>query len=370
MVRALTVIAVVLLFCAATSYAQIEIEAREFPRMPGQQFQFYSLSADSIPVNLGTPGGPQVWDYSTGDTTTITTDLLLDPAQSPPEYSRANVVIHTDQLSLFGLNEPGTQYCFICRPRFIWAAFETVYEGQTVGAWFQPYINQFYFPIQYGNTWTNSTTVYEEYTFPDYDMKIEGTATIVSTADAYGTVMVPLGSYETLRIRNEINYHFVVSIRILWVWVPVLEETGDAMQYDWRAENVGSVLNISAQTTNPNFQYADAVRRLMSATTLASDELIAATQPVQAPVEFTLEGSYPNPFNAETVISYTLPKDMNVDLRVYNIVGREVAILDQGMCAEGVHEVHWLPNNVGGGIYFAQLKADGQIQNHMMVYLK
>ncbi len=71
------------LLLASFAQAQIVITANEVPHTVGQQFRYYAQS-DSIYVNIGNPGGPQTWDFATGDTSFIGTDLYLNPAQSPP----------------------------------------------------------------------------------------------------------------------------------------------------------------------------------------------------------------------------------------------------------------------------------------------
>jgi hypothetical protein len=91
--------------------------------------------------------------------------------------------------------------------------------------------------------------------------------------------------------------------------------------------------------------------------------------------EFKLEQNYPNPFNPNTVISYQLPVTSNVTLKVYDILGNEIATLVNEEKQPGTYEVEF---NVGtsrnlsltSGIYFYQLKAGSFIQTKKMVYLK
>ncbi len=364
----LSLIAMVL--CASSTSAQIVITAREVPSAVGSQFQYYSQSGDSIPVNVGFPGGPQTWDYTEGDTSFVSTDLYLDPAVSPPQYSRANVVIQTDQLNLAGLTEPGKMYCYLHHSRFILGAIETTYEGTTVDFMFSPYVNQYALPLQMGSSWTNTINLDEVFEFPDYDIRIELYATMDGQVDAYGTVSVPQGDFEALRIRNDVYYDLTVSIRFLWVWVPIYEDTGEAINYDWRAEDVGTILTITGETNDPYFSYAQSIRRLMSSSTSAVEGQPLASIPVEMPLSFNLIGSYPNPFNNETIISYQLPTPAEVDLRVFDVMGRQVAVLFQGHNEEGVHEITWSPENQAAGVYFVQLRAGEQLQQKMMVYLK
>jgi hypothetical protein len=68
---------------------------------------------------------------------------------------------------------------------------------------------------------------------------------------------------------------------------------------------------------------------------------------------------HPNPFNPETVISFELLEASEVDLRIYDIAGREVASIVKGQWSTGVHQVVWNAEGLPGGIYFARLSIDG-----------
>ncbi len=69
-----------------------------------------------------------------------------------------------------------------------------------------------------------------------------------------------------------------------------------------------------------------------------------------------LHQNYPNPFNPSTVIRYQVPKLSEVDLRVYDVVGREVAVLQHGTAVAGVHAVTWNAESNASGIYFCILR--------------
>jgi len=72
-----------------------------------------------------------------------------------------------------------------------------------------------------------------------------------------------------------------------------------------------------------------------------------------APEQFKLEQNYPNPFNPTTTIQFTMPADGFVTLKVYNILGQEVATLyNHEFMAEGVAQTHFNANNLASGVYF------------------
>jgi hypothetical protein len=72
-----------------------------------------------------------------------------------------------------------------------------------------------------------------------------------------------------------------------------------------------------------------------------------------------LEQNVPNPFNPSTVIRFSLARGGEIDLRVYDAAGREVAVLAHGRAAKGPHAVTWRPDRLSSGIYFYVLRAEG-----------
>ena len=75
------------------------------------------------------------------------------------------------------------------------------------------------------------------------------------------------------------------------------------------------------------------------------------------PGEYKLYSAYPNPFNPVTAISYQLPAVSNVNLTVYDIAGREVAILVNELQSAGTYSVTFDGSELSSGIYFARLTA-------------
>ncbi|MEW6512051.1 MAG: T9SS type A sorting domain-containing protein [Bacteroidota bacterium] len=74
------------------------------------------------------------------------------------------------------------------------------------------------------------------------------------------------------------------------------------------------------------------------------------------PTRYTLDQNFPNPFNPSTVISYSLPFDSRVTLKVFNLLGQEVATLVNGVVSAGAHQVEWHPAQTSG-VYFYRLEA-------------
>jgi hypothetical protein len=73
------------------------------------------------------------------------------------------------------------------------------------------------------------------------------------------------------------------------------------------------------------------------------------------PERFALEQNYPNPFNPSTTIAFSLPRNSRLTLKVYNLLGKEVATLVDKKFAAGRYEVHWDASGHANGIYFYRL---------------
>ncbi|MBD3233859.1 MAG: T9SS type A sorting domain-containing protein, partial [candidate division Zixibacteria bacterium] len=88
------------------------------------------------------------------------------------------------------------------------------------------------------------------------------------------------------------------------------------------------------------------------------------------PTEYALIGSYPNPFNATTTITFTLPEAGAVNLEVYNVMGQKVATLVDGHVDAGKHDISWNAADQASGIYFYKLSAGDKVFTKRMTLLK
>lgn len=77
------------------------------------------------------------------------------------------------------------------------------------------------------------------------------------------------------------------------------------------------------------------------------------------PSDFYLEQNYPNPFNPATTFEFGVPKASHVTLRIYDILGRQVDIIVDGMIQAGHHQVIWNCRDCTSGVYFVVMSRDG-----------
>jgi hypothetical protein len=90
----------------------------------------------------------------------------------------------------------------------------------------------------------------------------------------------------------------------------------------------------------------------------------------QIPLTYSLSQNYPNPFNPVTKISYALPKSGLVTLRVYDILGREVATLVNEVKTAGNFTVDFNASSFSSGAYFYRLESNGFVDTKKMMVIK
>jgi hypothetical protein len=125
-------------------------------------------------------------------------------------------------------------------------------------------------------------------------------------------------------------------------------------------EWINNVPNV--QSLNPDFQGG-------------SIALDSRTPTANLPTEFALSQNVPNPFNPTTVVEYALPKDAQVNIAVYNVLGQHVKTLMNDMQRAGRQTVTWdgtdnSGSSVASGVYFYKIRAGDFSDTKKMVLLK
>ncbi len=88
------------------------------------------------------------------------------------------------------------------------------------------------------------------------------------------------------------------------------------------------------------------------------------------PEQFVLYQNYPNPFNPNTVITYYLSQDCQIDLSIYNLRGQKIETLENSFRPAGEHSIKWNGTNHASGIYFYRLTANKQVFQNQMLLIK
>jgi hypothetical protein len=90
----------------------------------------------------------------------------------------------------------------------------------------------------------------------------------------------------------------------------------------------------------------------------------------QLPRQFALPQNYPNPFNPGTTIEFALPHAGYATLKVYSVLGEEVAALISGDHASGTFTASWNASGLPSGVYFYRLTADDYVQTQKAILMK
>jgi hypothetical protein len=99
-------------------------------------------------------------------------------------------------------------------------------------------------------------------------------------------------------------------------------------------------------------------------------DVVDVENEISGPLNFQLNQNYPNPFNPSTVISWQLAVRSFVTLKIYDVLGNEVATLVNEEKPAGNYNVDFKGNNLASGIYFYTLRAGSFVQSRKMILLK
>jgi O-Glycosyl hydrolase len=107
-----------------------------------------------------------------------------------------------------------------------------------------------------------------------------------------------------------------------------------------------------------------------SITTFVANGVTTGVDAPMIPQTIKLSQNYPNPFNPTTQIVYTIPHAMHVSLKVYNLLGQEVATLVEGIRQSGQYEATFDATGLTSGVYFYRLSAGSLVDTKKLVLLK
>ncbi|MFA6598297.1 MAG: carboxypeptidase regulatory-like domain-containing protein [Ignavibacteriaceae bacterium] len=103
---------------------------------------------------------------------------------------------------------------------------------------------------------------------------------------------------------------------------------------------------------------------------LAADGLTSISSDSKIVTDFTLGQNYPNPFNPSTVINYQLPSNSFVTIKVYNVIGKEIATLVNEYQPSGTYAKVFSANGLNSGVYFYMIKAGNFSATKKMILIK
>ncbi len=205
-------------------------------------------------------------------------------------------------------------------------------------------------------------------------------------SDAPAVDVVPQLGKVRIPIIDNLAYGSFSDRRLLPAWKYILDVTpsGDnktvvaSFEADLRGLAGGAAIVFASGFLNPSANQNGAAFGLFAAlpngtvVALPAVDASAGLAKVESslPSDFALNQNYPNPFNPTTTIEFSLPTPSDVSLKVYNVIGQEVASLVDGPMGAGSHTVQFDASNLSSGVYFYRLTAGGVTQSKKMSLLK
>ena len=182
--------------------------------------------------------------------------------------------------------------------------------------------------------------------------------TTVDIFDAYGTLNLPNGSFQALRENktelHQYYYHGILSSQYSEPSFSWLTAEGHQLSVEADTGATSGALKIkSLKVTYVKATPATSVRKMSS---FAS--------------KFNLNQNYPNPFNPSTEIRYQISQVGNVTLKVFDLLGREVATIVNEQESPGLHAVRFNGEGLASGMYIYQLRAGAYVETKRMVLMK
>jgi hypothetical protein len=98
--------------------------------------------------------------------------------------------------------------------------------------------------------------------------------------------------------------------------------------------------------------------------------ITSVVQGSSIPSAFTVSQNFPNPFNPSTEIVVGLPTSSMVSVRVFDLLGRQVAVLHDALLEPGLHRVRWNASSFSSGTYFCRVTAGSVVETRRMLLLR
>jgi len=304
----------IILFVWGTTFSQITINFLDIPADKGSEAQYWSEenTGSGIPVNVGTAGPAQTWNFTGVDSSSQFSQFIteLDSTPYAEEFPNSNLVIESEELSPYGFAGAGYIFFNLIPSSLQLMGIALDINGMQFGIPFENPIDWYQLPMTYQDAWIGD--FYAEVPFDsqgvEYRLDIDGLFDM--SVDAWGELLLPSGNYQVLRVRNNINIDITLNIMLFGIPIPVYTQQSTYIGYAWvtENENMAAVIMSLLGETNPNFNLASSFAII--------DEMLPgyfslACEPTNPPVQISPGGGS---FNFETTIVNNMPDPMTFDV--------------------------------------------------------
>ena len=248
---------------------------------------------------------------------------------------------------------------------------------------------QGYYPLKVGNAWTyrdtsyfgDSTSVATITVFKDTAMPNGKTYAYLSnglflrqqgdSVYSYNSGMEGSLYYFTNKEVDTLNFSAITrstcdvfgTLKTVWEFRPTMGTAESILDYEVIADSIGLVVE------GGFYGNSSLIRANIDGVQYSSLTAIQNSKN-SFPSQYSLEQNYPNPFNPVTTISFALPRESFVLLKVYDLLGREVATLTSEQISSGDHAVRWDASSFPSGVYLYRMQANNFTQTRKLILLK
>jgi hypothetical protein len=359
------------LFIALTanfSFAQITVTLEDVQNQYeiGRTYHEYVDTLSKV-VNIGVADTGNVWNFF--DAVDLIpaiayTEIMALPSASPFSYifPNADCAIHVIES---GAGETGDLWWHlgISGNKVLNYGYGSIVEVQTGTATGllenDPGEIEGVFPLTLGSSWSYSGTMTWTISLPLFSWEETGEIDISYHVDGAGTLILPNGDQvEALRLRE-----------VRHVVFEVLDGTDESYETVYTFfTKTGQEVSVSVMGVHSGDGevLADGVMWCDEGVVDIHDD--ETTQNI--PEEFGLKQNYPNPFNPTTTIQYSVTEPSNVKIKVYDVLGNEVATLVDEFQNAGVYTEIFNAVNLPSGNYFVRMQAGNRVDVKKMTLLK
>jgi hypothetical protein len=343
------IISIILFLFSINSFAQITITSTDVSNVFAVGNSATVHSADITSFDIGTVGVNNIWDFSGLQSAETFNMLSVDPATTPyaSQFPGATIASYS-QGSYQG--NPAESWSYLSLGSNLTSMGQAItsssFPGLVITITNNPASIEMQLPMTYNTTWSQSYVTTTN--FPGLPPS-QTNFSINVVVDAWGTMTMPGGgSFEALRIRESTSASGNTSV-----------------QYSFLAKN-GANVTVSATDANPPTSGVIDADWYDWNTPFTSD----VKQISGLPQDFSLSQNYPNPFNPSTKIEYSIPEQSMVQLKVYDILGNEVATIINEDQPAGTYRADFNGQGLASGMCIAKLQAGNYSKTIKMTLMK